>query len=1779
MTTITKQVKQGDSVSIQATPKTGYTFSGWTSGAGDSRISTDNPYTFTPNADTSINAVFSEATPIISWVGNPGNLVIKNSNGQTHNLWSAAGTNKYFGDVEGFGADDIVSVYINDPDSTSRIPTTTWLTSINMNGLTNLTLQKRSFAYCTGLTSVVLPNSSYSIADTVSGTSGAFQGCTSLSSLSLGGCTSIGSYSFQGCTSLGTVNLPSSCTSIGNHAFESCSSLQTLNFASSGSSLSIGILAFSNCDIRSIEFPSYLTEIVESTYGTCVDIANRPNKNNACNPFQGNTNLTSITKTINTGRYRAEGNCLIDSQYLPNAASGDTSYYNAVIIGCKNSIIPDTGSSPSRIPGAIGAAAFMNMGITSITIPERIRYIESYAFYNNRNLSSISFSPDTGIIVNPYLRICGNAFGYCTSLSTITFPSRLKQFGNTYANGSSTYYSPDVFYNCSALRTAHLESIATPPSIISGPSFSGENLFPSTIEKIYVKPGTMQAYQSDSKWAYWYNQKKLYIGIGISSDVSPAGSSTVSKSSDSVEFQSDSAAPKVILTATPTTGYTFSSWKRGSTVLSTSNPYTATVVDDGTGIDEFTALSTVASYSISASINPSGGGTVSGTGTYNYGDSCTVSATANTGYNFVNWTEGGSTVSSSSSYTFTVSQARTLVANFELQTITISAGPNTSGYGTVSGNSGTYSYGDTVSLTATAASGYEFSEWTENGTTVSTSSTYSFTATQDRTLVAVFVVATPKYNVQLSVDPNSSVSPAPTLTGGGSYPAGTDITISIPSGYYVNRWWNTSEEVSDETSGDTYTVYSLDGKYQDANSFTYTVGNEDTTIYCTCSSVPQNAEMYCLYSEDQYALPPSLDLYDSTDNLLDTWSGDLTSGNGSTYDNSSVIPNVYKIKLHATEHPADEYGNPAYYEYPRMEYLDSLDLRAFSNLHTIDFDQESSYYDESTGETTVYHMPSYISASSVYLPASCVEVRYIEFQPGYIYDNYGNQQEHVPSSINFGNVQTAYEVSFCPYIGGSESQPQSYPNCWWERGGGICTESITTLNKPIFIKAPITILDLPNISGTYYGAKECISLTSATIPSSCTTIGVYALGGCTELTSVSIPNTITTIGQAAFKNTGITSVSLPSSLTSLSYNSEDYGDGGSFEGCTSLTSVSLPDTLTSLGWATFKDCTSLTSITLPSALTTTGNRVFYGCTNLTTVNNMPSTLTRLGNNLFYNCSHLANITLPSSLTIIGSYTFYRCTSLTGSITLPSSLTDIYSNAYYGCTGITSVSFPSTLNRIYDYAFANCTGLTSVSLPDTLTNLSGGAFKGCTGLTSFTIPSSITTVRSGLLEGCTNITTVNLHNSITILEGSVFKNCTSLASITLPSSLTTINGYAFQGCPMTSLSLPSSLRALFANALAGMTSITSFSIPSGITTFGTGIFNGDTSLTTVSGLDNLSCITNFTNMFKGCTSFNGSYTNPDTGHTVFKVPSTVNASNLTSAFNGCTSLTGVLLPGKAMSGGTTSTSNPGIFEGCTNLKYVEFQTGGYFSTIGYRCFYNCQNLETFPNIDNITSLGKGAFYNCKSITATTINIPTTITSIPESCFYCLWKNKKDQTVRYIYVPYTCQSINKNAFAGVGGPVSKYDWDDWDDDGKPRSTDIFVDMYGPVAIEIGDSTHGSNLITNNYSYGISQGAFSGAHIYSTDSYIIDSDDLDDENPTKTSGGQGYLKFYGTNCPKTYAYSSSQGSYANNVFNRLDYDMGDTDATYIPKIYVKSASLSSYQTGLSTYISNNQIELTTF
>ncbi|PTN31239.1 hypothetical protein C6366_18295, partial [Desulfonatronum sp. SC1] len=58
------------------------------------------------------------------------------------------------------------------------------------------------------------------------------------------------------------------------------------------------------------------------------------------------------------------------------------------------------------------------------------------------------------------------------------------------------------------------------------------------------------------------------------------------------------------------------------------------------------------------------GGTASNAGTYAHGSTATITATANPGHVFVNWTEGSTVVSCDAQYSFTVTGNRTLRANF-----------------------------------------------------------------------------------------------------------------------------------------------------------------------------------------------------------------------------------------------------------------------------------------------------------------------------------------------------------------------------------------------------------------------------------------------------------------------------------------------------------------------------------------------------------------------------------------------------------------------------------------------------------------------------------------------------------------------------------------------------------------------------------------------------------------------------------------------------------------------------------------------------------------------------------------------------------------------------------------------------------------------------------------------------------------------------------------------------------------------------------------------------------
>jgi len=161
----------------------------------------------------------------------------------------------------------------------------------------------------------------------------------------------------------------------------------------------------------------------------------------------------------------------------------------------------------------------------------------------------------------------------------------------------------------------------------------------------------------------------------------------------------------------------------------------------------FDFVSAVTMHNVAATVDPALSGTVVGTGEYEHGQTCSLTATANSGYAFENWTESGTVVSTNATYSFTVTGDRTLVAHFTNSpaNYSIVATANPTAGGTVSG-AGTYQQGNTCTLTATANEGYTFENWTENGTVVSTNATYSFTVTGNRALVANFTVTSGGYH-------------------------------------------------------------------------------------------------------------------------------------------------------------------------------------------------------------------------------------------------------------------------------------------------------------------------------------------------------------------------------------------------------------------------------------------------------------------------------------------------------------------------------------------------------------------------------------------------------------------------------------------------------------------------------------------------------------------------------------------------------------------------------------------------------------------------------------------------------------------------------------------------------------------------------------------------------------------------------------------------------------------------------------------------------------------------
>ena len=121
-------------------------------------------------------------------------------------------------------------------------------------------------------------------------------------------------------------------------------------------------------------------------------------------------------------------------------------------------------------------------------------------------------------------------------------------------------------------------------------------------------------------------------------------------------------------------------------------------------------------YAITATANDEAMGTIAGAGEYGKGSTATLTATPNDGHLFVNWTKGGEVVATTQEYSFTVTEAVALVANFEaapeeVHNVTVSY---VCGGNKIADDQTVAAVGVTTPKTAEAPEifGYTFASWT-----------------------------------------------------------------------------------------------------------------------------------------------------------------------------------------------------------------------------------------------------------------------------------------------------------------------------------------------------------------------------------------------------------------------------------------------------------------------------------------------------------------------------------------------------------------------------------------------------------------------------------------------------------------------------------------------------------------------------------------------------------------------------------------------------------------------------------------------------------------------------------------------------------------------------------------------------------------------------------------------------------------------------------------------------------------------------------------------------------
>jgi hypothetical protein len=457
---------------------------------------------------------------------------------------------------------------------------------------------------------------------------------------------------------------------------------------------------------------------------------------------------------------------------------------------------------------------------------------------------------------------------------------------------------------------------------------------------------------------------------------------------------------------------------------------------------------------------------------------------------------------------------------------------------------------------------------------------------------------------------------------------------------------------------------------------------------------------------------------------------------------------------------------------------------------------------------------------------------------------------------------------------------------------------------------------------------------------------------------------------------------------------------------------------------------NVTNVNWPEGITKILAYTFKGSSiDDTCFNNIPNTVTEFHRHSFANCGGLSTITLPSSLLVAGDYSLEYCYNLT-SITLPtvpcvfgqyslaytSKLVTINvsenvpyafhqnalmsskwltnqpnGNVYLGKNYIqykgtmpanTDLTLESGTLSIAGYAFSSKTRLKSITIPNTVQYIGPGAFSGCTGLTSIDIPESLNKdfysvptsqgyrTSSGSSSGesiLTQATSSPFYSSACTGITTVNWNAIDGYGGNSPSASSCFLGGGTYLPNVTTINFGPNVEAIPKYLCNGLKKIISITIPNSVKYIDYYAFGNCTGLTSITIPATIEGLSNSGFIITGCTGITTLNYNAVSAHSF-------SGSNYTSSTNTYLSLWGTTSNLTTVNIGNQVQIIPGGFLGSGQTNITSINIPSSVTTISYGAFYQSK-LTSIDLPASVTSIGGYAFYGCPSLTSITIRATT------------------------------------------------------------------------------------------------------------------------------------------------------------------------------------------------------------